>query len=75
MSIANDLLKQSTKTIEYLKRHVRQLSAERKTLRSIVAKCADCLHKQSHGHTPNYGELMEMIEEYEDNFGDVTDDV
>lgn len=74
MSMANDLLKQSTKTIEHLKRHVRQLLAERKKLRSIVAKCANCLDLQSHGHTPNYGELMEMIEEYEDNFGEADDE-
>lgn len=60
-------------TIKFLSTERNRLNTERKRLRSILNEAANCIQKESHGHTPNWGRLVERIEKYEDAYAPLGD--
>ena len=49
------------------------LEKERKRLRSILNEAANCISYNAHGHTPNWGRLVQRIEKYEDKYSPLAD--
>jgi hypothetical protein len=61
-------------TIKILSAGNKRLNSERKTLRRILDKAADCIQESAHGHTPNWNRLVDLIEKYEDKYAPLGDD-
>ena len=60
--------------IRWLRHQIKLDRKERKKLRKIASLTAQAIHDESHGHTPNWKKVLDLIEKYEDDHSPLEDE-